>query len=198
MSESKFGPAWRLAPLAVFLLLAAIFVLRLFGGDASRLPSALIGRPAPAFSLPAIEGMNETSGLSDVDLRQGHVSLLNVFASWCGPCHVEHETLMAISRDETLTAEGVRLYGLAYKDEHANARKFLSDNGDPYAAVGADLAGRVGIDFGVYGVPETFVVTGDGTIFYKFVGPLTPETFKNALLPEIEKARAAKGNDVAK
>ncbi|MGA8171661.1 MAG: DsbE family thiol:disulfide interchange protein [Methylocystis sp.] len=178
----------RLLPLGVFVLLAGLFLLRLFAGDASRLPSPLIGRPAPPFALPAVIGLAGVPGLSDANLREGHVSIVNVFASWCAPCHVEHATLMALARDPALKDKGVRLYGISYKDEPANAVKFLSEDGDPYAAIGADTSGRAAIDFGVYGVPETFIVKGDGTVAYKFVGPLSPQGLAETLIPEIEKA----------
>lgn len=176
----------RFVPLAVFALLAALFLVRLFAGDAARLPSALIGKPAPAFALPAVEGLS-TPGLATDDLRGG-VSLVNVFASWCAPCRSEHATLMTLAQDARLTERGVRLFGLSYKDEAANARAFLAEGGNPFARVGADKNGRVAIDFGVYGVPETFLVKPDGTIAYKFVGPLTQESFTGTLLPEIDKA----------
>jgi cytochrome c biogenesis protein CcmG, thiol:disulfide interchange protein DsbE len=178
----------RLLPLGVFIVLAGLFLIRLFAGDASRLPSALLGRPAPPFTLAPVQGLAGVPGLSDDDLRQGHVSLINVFASWCGPCHQEHAALMALARDGALKEKGVRLYGLSYKDEPANAVKFLTDDGNPYAAVGADLTGRTAIDFGVYGVPETFIIKGDGTVAYKYVGPLTAQAIALTLLPEIEKA----------
>ena len=180
--------ALRFLPLVVFVLLAVLFLFRLFAGDASRLPSALIGKPAPTFVLPPLEGLADTPGLASDDLRAGHVSLVNVFASWCGPCRAEHATLMSLSRDAQLSGAGVKLYGLSYKDEPANARAFLAEGGNPFARVGVDLSGRVAIDFGVYGVPETFVVKGDGTIAYKFVGPLSPQAFTTVLLPEIQKA----------
>ncbi|QGM48108.1 DsbE family thiol:disulfide interchange protein [Methylocystis heyeri] len=192
METGDAGPArrslLRLLPLVVFLLLAAVFLFRLFAGDASRLPSALIGRPAPPFTLPAVQGLAGVPGFSDDELRQGHVSIVNIFASWCGPCHQEHATLMAIGRDAALKEKGVRLYGLSYKDEAPNAVQFLTDGGNPYAAVGADLSGRTAIDFGVYGVPETFIIKGDGTVAYKYVGPLSAQAFALTLLPEIEKA----------
>lgn len=178
----------RLLPLGVFIILAGLFLLRLFAGDASRLPSALIGRPAPPFALPTIKGLAGTPGLSDKNLREGHVSVVNVFASWCAPCHAEHATLMALAREPALKAMGVRLYGLSYKDEPANALKFLDGDGNPYDAIGTDLSGRTAIDFGVYGVPETFIVKGDGTVAYKFVGPLSPQALAATLIPEIEKA----------
>lgn len=178
----------RFLPLALFALLAGLFFVRLFAGDAARIPSALIGKPAPQFDLPALEALTGIPGLKTEDMRKGHVSLVNVFASWCGPCRDEHPTLMEISRDAALRAKGVELYGLSYKDEAANALGFLNLHGNPFARIGVDPAGRAAIDFGVYGVPETFVIKGDGTIAYKFVGPLSPSAFATKLLPEIEKA----------
>jgi cytochrome c biogenesis protein CcmG, thiol:disulfide interchange protein DsbE len=185
----------RLAPLGVFLLLASLLLGRLFSGDASRLPSPLIGHPTPAFDLPAIEGLEGAKGLADADLRQGHVSVLNVFASWCPPCRAEHRVLMALAHDEALKAKGVRLYGLAYKDEPANARRFLEDQGSPYAAVGADYLGMTAINLGVYGVPETYVIGEDGIITYKYVGPLTAQIVATTLMPEIEKALSRRQGD---
>ncbi|MGA7384128.1 MAG: DsbE family thiol:disulfide interchange protein [Methylocella sp.] len=175
-------------PLVLFAALAALFVMRLYSGDASLLPSALIGRQVPAFALPPVEGVPDKPGFSDADLRQGKVTLVNVFASWCGPCHQEHELIMRLSTDPALARAGVRLFGLAYKDEPANIRGFLAEAGDPFAKIGADRNGRTAIDFGVYGVPETFVVKGDGTIAYRFVGPISEESYRQVILPEIEKA----------
>ena len=133
----------RFLPLGVFALLAALFLVRLFAGDASRIPSALIGKPAPAFALPPLGGLRDVPGLASEDLRQGHVSIVNVFASWCGPCRAEHKSLMALANDEALQAKSVRLYGLSYKDEPSNAVKFLEEVGNPFARVGLDKAGRV-------------------------------------------------------
>jgi len=175
-------------PLLLFAALAALFLLRLFAGDASRLPSALVGKPVPAFTLAGVEGLKGADGLSDKDLRQGHVTLVNIFASWCVPCREEHPTLMKIAADEPLKALGVRLVGIAQKDTPANVRALLGEAGNPYATIGADENGRASIDLGVYGVPETFVVTGDGKVAYRFVGPLSDESFETVLLPEIEKA----------
>jgi cytochrome c biogenesis protein CcmG/thiol:disulfide interchange protein DsbE len=175
-------------PLAIFGLLVALFFIRLYAGDASRIPSPLIGKPVPSFALPPLEGLQRTPGLTSDDLRQGHVSVVNVFASWCAPCHSEHAMLIALARDERLKAKGVRVAGLAYKDEPSNALKFLTEDGNPFAQIGVDQAGRVAIDFGVYGVPETFVIRGDGTVAYKFIGPLTPQSLQTTLIPEIEKA----------
>ncbi len=178
----------RFLPLILFALLAGLFLIRLFAGDASRLPSALIGKPAPTFNLPALDDLKDTPGLSTEDLRKGHVSVVNIFASWCLPCRQEHPVLMAMARDGTLKEKGVEIYGLSYKDEPANALGFLQEGGNPFQRVGVDPAGRAAIDFGVYGVPETFVIKGDGTIAYKFIGPLTPSAVATTLMPEIEKA----------
>lgn len=176
-----------LLPLVVFMALAALFFVRLGAGDASRLPSALIGKPAPAFALPALEGMG-AAAFSDADLKKGQVTLVNVFASWCVPCHIEHPFLMQLAADAGLKAKGLRIAGLAHKDEPENSRRFLNSKGNPYALIGVDRSGRVSIDWGVYGVPETFIVRGDGTIAYKHVGPIDETNLKAKILPEIEKA----------
>ncbi|WP_029353562.1 DsbE family thiol:disulfide interchange protein [Bosea sp. 117] len=178
-----------LLPLVAFLALAGLFYGRLFSGDPSRLPSALIGRPAPALDLPPLEGLTRDGaavpGLSSAALK-GEVTVLNVFASWCVPCRDEHPYLVELSK-----MGGFRLVGLNYKDDAENARRFLGRFGNPYAAVGVDAGGRAAIEWGVYGVPETFVVGRDGRIAYKYVGPIDAEGLKTRLLPEIEKAKAA-------
>ena len=175
-----------LIPLAAFLALAALFLVRLGAGDASRIPSALIGKQVPEFTLPPVPGIDRP-GFSAADLRQGHVTLVNVFASWCIPCRDEHALLSRLARDPALAAKGVRIFGLNYKDDPANASAFLGELGNPYAMVGSDRPGRAAIDWGVYGVPETFVVKGDGTIAYKMVGPLSEQTLA-AFVAEVEKA----------
>jgi cytochrome c biogenesis protein CcmG/thiol:disulfide interchange protein DsbE len=175
-------------PLVLFAALMALFLVRLYSGDAALLPSALIGRQVPAFVLPPVEGLPGKQGFSDADLRQGKVTLVNVFASWCVPCHQEHEMIMRLSADPILIRAGVRLFGLAYKDDSANIRRFLAEAGDPFARIGADRKGRAAIDWGVYGVPETFIVKGDGTIAYRYVGPVTEDSYRESVLPEIEKA----------
>jgi len=172
-------------PLIAFAALAALLFARLYAGDASRIPSALIGQSAPALALPGLDG---APGLADADLRQGHVTLVNIFASWCVPCHEEHEFLMALAADAALKAKGVVLVGVAQKDSQENIRRFLGAGGDPYAKVGLDGDGRAGIDWGVYGVPETFVVKGDGAIAFKLVGPIDAATLESVLKPEIAKA----------
>jgi cytochrome c biogenesis protein CcmG/thiol:disulfide interchange protein DsbE len=176
-------------PLIGFVALAGLFMVRLGDGDPSRLPSALIGKPAPHFNLAPLDGLQtaKPGGLTDADLRGGHVTLVNVFASWCVECHDEHEALMALSHDPDLKAAGVTMAGIVYKDDPENARRYLGTKGNPFAAVGTDPSGRTGIDFGVYGVPETYVVKGDGTIAYKLVGGISEAT-RPALLEAIRQA----------
>jgi cytochrome c biogenesis protein CcmG/thiol:disulfide interchange protein DsbE len=176
-----------LLPLVIFLALAALFFIRLFAGDPSRLPSALIGRPVPEFSLPALQGLVRDSvavpGLASADLKGDKVTVVNVWASWCAPCRAEHPLLSALAVDPR-----IRLVGINYKDNAENARRFLGALGNPFAAVGVDTSGRSAIDWGVYGVPETFVVSRDGIIRHKHVGPLTEEAVKTTLAEAIAKA----------
>lgn len=169
-------------PLAVFLALAAVFLFRI-GGDHSVVPSALIGKPAPLLALPALDGANRPA-LDPVSFK-GNVTVVNVWASWCAPCRVEHPLLVRLAKDER-----IRVAGINYKDQPANALKFLAQLGNPFAAIGVDTAGRAAIEWGVYGVPETFLVGRDGLIKYKQVGPISPENLSR-LLAEIEKALAA-------
>ncbi len=168
-------------PLAIFLALAAVFLFRI-GGDHSVVPSALIGKPAPQLALPALDGANRPA--LDPASFKGNVTVVNVWASWCAPCRVEHPLLVRLAKDQR-----IRVAGINYKDQPANALKFLSSLGNPFAAIGADAAGRAAIEWGVYGVPETFLVGRDGRIRYKQVGPITPENLPR-LLAEIEKALA--------
>ena len=191
MSEAGQTPQrsrlWLAAvPVVVFAFLALLFWKGL-SGNPSELPSALIGKPVPAFSLAAIEGLG-VPGFDSAGLKQGQVTLVNIWASWCGPCRIEHPMLMELSK-----RGDIRLHGLNYKDDPANALRFLETLGQPYAAAGADIAGRAGVDWGVYGVPETFVIDGQGIIRFKFVGPLLPEAIGAVLNPEIEKARTPLG-----
>jgi len=171
-----------LLPLGVFLALAAIFLIQLLSGrDASVVPSALLGEPAPQTDLPPLEGSG-LPGLSSADFA-GKVTLVNVWGSWCLPCRQEHPLLMQLARDERIV-----IAGMNYKDEPENARRFLGDLGNPFDAIGVDTSGRTAIDWGVYGVPETFLVGPDGMILYKHVGPFTPESVTGELLPRIEEA----------
>lgn len=173
-----------LVPLIAFALMV-LFGWGLFrGGD--DLPSALLGKPVPDFALPPVLGREE--GLSTQDLI-GHVSLVNVFASWCVPCRAEHPLFMELSA----TGE-VPLYGINYKDPPDQARAWLDELGDPYARIGADINGRAGIEWGVYGVPETYVIAPDGIIAYRHVGPITRAILQETLLPIVRdhKTQSAK------
>lgn len=173
-----------LLPLLVFLALAGVFLLQLFSGrDSATVPSALIGSKAPQTVLPPLAELN-LPGL-DTDAFGGKVTLVNVFASWCGPCRAEHPLLLELAQDGRL-----QLAGLNYKDKPENARRFLGELGNPYSIVGVDEKGRAAINWGVYGVPETFLVGKDGTILYKHVGPLTPEAILNELMPAAQRAIA--------
>lgn len=174
-------------PLVAFVGLAGLFALRLFsGGDPSILPSPLVGQQAPAFNLPALADSHKP-GLSDADLRKGQTTVVNLFASWCGPCRLENPVLKELADNAMVKAMGVRLVGIDYKDEPANANRFLTEEGDFYAAIGADSSGRVGINWGLTGVPETFIVRGDGVIAFKYTGPITEQALNEVLLPQIQK-----------
>jgi cytochrome c biogenesis protein CcmG/thiol:disulfide interchange protein DsbE len=173
-------------PLAAFLALAALFFVRLGAGDPSSLPSALIGREAPKTDLPALAGIERDGkaipGLSNASFA-GAVTLVNVWASWCIPCRDEVPFLEQLSKDKR-----IKLVGINYKDAPDNARRFLNRYGNPFVATGTDESGRNSIDWGVYGVPENFLIGRDGRIAYKLVGPITAENLAKALGPEIEKA----------
>jgi cytochrome c biogenesis protein CcmG, thiol:disulfide interchange protein DsbE len=178
-----------LVPLAVFLALALLFLYRLSAGDPSIIPSALIGHAVPQTDLPPLAGLERDGkpvpGIAAAGFK-GNVSVVNVWASWCVPCHDEAPLLMQLAQDRR-----VRLVGINYKDDPDNARRFLGRYGDPFAAAGADQNGRAAIEWGVYGVPETFIVGRDGRIAYKLVGPITADNYASVLLPQIEKALAA-------
>ena len=175
-----------LLPLVAFMALAALFWLRLGDGDPSRIPSALIGHPAPQTALPALEGLanngTQVPGL-DPAAFMGKVSIVNVWASWCVPCHDEALLLTELAKDNR-----IQLIGINYKDSPDNARRFLGRYGNPFALVGVDGNGRAAIEWGVYGVPETFIVGRDGKIAYKLVGPITPDNLDKVVKAEIEKA----------
>jgi len=177
-----------LLPLVVFLGLAVLFFFGLGEGDPSRLPSALIGKPAPHTVLPPLAGIEHDGkpvpGLDSTTFKDA-VTLVNVWASWCVPCHDEVPFLEALSKDKR-----IKLVSINYKDTEENARRFLNRYGNPFAATGRDESGRASIDWGVYGVPETYLVGRDGRIAYKLVGPITTDTLARALKPEIKKALA--------
>ncbi len=171
-------------PLVLFVVLAGYFGVRLRQvGDTppNILPSAMIDKPAPAFDLaPLIEGK---PGLKTADLQGKGPHLVNIFASWCGPCRVEHPLLMR------LAAEGVPLVGINYKDKPQDATAWLEKLGDPFSAIGVDPTGRTAIDWGVYGVPETYVVDGEGRIRYRHVGPIMPQDLEEKIMPLLRSLR---------
>jgi len=169
-----------LVPLAAFMALAIILAWGM-SRDRGAIPSALIDKTVPQFSLPPVKG--RTLGLSSNDLS-GEVSLVNVFASWCVACREEHPVFMQMKSDAI-----VPIHGLNYKDQPDNAARWLNTMGDPYTRTGADISGRVAIDWGVYGVPETFVITKDGRIAYKHIGAVTPKVVDETLLPLIRRLR---------
>ncbi len=175
-----------LLPLLVFLGLAALFWFRLGSGDPSKIPSALIGHPAPQTVLPPLEGLasdgKPVPGLNPSAFA-GKVSIVNVWASWCVPCHDEAPLLTELGKDKRL-----QVIGINYKDSAENARRFLGRYGNPFDMVGVDGNGRAAIEWGVYGVPETFIVGREGKIVYKLVGPITPDNLDSVVKAEIEKA----------
>ncbi len=174
-------------PLVLFAAVAVIFYYMLFAGTGSKIPSALIGKPVPDFNLEALAGLKENGeaveGFSAGTLYGSKVSLVNVWASWCAPCRAEHPYLMELSK-----RPDIQVIGLNYKDKTENARRFLGVHGNPYDRVGVDSNGRVAVDWGVYGVPETFIVDKTGKIRFKYVGPITQSVLKK-ILPQIEAAK---------
>lgn len=181
MSEVESAPGRRsplvfLIPLILFAGLSLVFLVGLFSGDASKVPSALLGKPAPTITLTALEGLQRDGqpvpAFTMADLAKGRATIVNVFASWCAPCRVEHPHLVAMAEAPVVKQGKVAVVGLNYKDEAENARRFLGALGNPYSAVGVDRAGRGAIEWGVYGVPETFLIGPDGRIVDKHVGAL--------------------------
>ena len=170
------------APAAAFAGVAALLGFGL-GNDPTELPSMLIGKPAPEFALPALD--DRTRGLSSADLGGGRIAVVNMFASWCVPCRAEHPFLTEIA-----ALEGVALYGIAWKDDPADTRRFLDELGDPFARIGADRDGRAGIEFGVSGVPETFFIGPDGAVRYRHIGPILPDHMERRIRPLIAHMRA--------
>jgi periplasmic protein thiol:disulfide oxidoreductases, DsbE subfamily len=173
-----------IVPLGVFVGLIGFFIVAL-QRDPKLVPSPLIGKPAPVFTLPRLDAPHQT--LSAADLR-GEVTLLNVWATWCMSCRVEHPMLMAIARSGEAA-----LYGMDYKDQRDEALALLARTGNPYRASAFDADGRVAIDWGVYGTPETFLLDRAGVIRYKHVGPITPELWEGTLLPMIRQLKSNRG-----
>ena len=161
-------------PPVIFAALAGMFVWGMNREDPKQLPTALAGKDAPPVQLTPMAGFEP---FTDADLRNGEIKLVNFWASWCAPCRVEHPNLEALSKD------GVTVLGVNYKDEPGNAVGFLEELGNPYARIGADRAGRMALDWGVYGVPETFVVDGEGKVIFRFAGPVTQRVIDERLAP---------------
>ncbi|MBK5933103.1 DsbE family thiol:disulfide interchange protein [Rhodovulum imhoffii] len=166
-------------PPLIFAALAAVFYIGVMREDPEALPSTLEGKPAPALM---VTQLGENAPFTDADLRSGKVVLVNFWASWCVPCRIEHAVL------SDLAAEGLTIYGIAYKDKATDSLKFLAELGNPFAALAADETGRTGIEWGVYGVPETYVVAEDGTIVLRHAGPLTQQIVAEKLRPAMENA----------
>jgi cytochrome c biogenesis protein CcmG, thiol:disulfide interchange protein DsbE len=189
MTASRWPKLAFAVPMIIVALLGVLFAVALRSGDPSHLPSALIGKPAPQFSLPPVEGLpprggSQIPGFSTADLATGEPAVVTVWASWCGPCVQEQPTLVAFK-----ARHNVRLLGINYKDAPANAARFLARLGNPFDAIGADVTGRVGIDWGVYGVPETYVVDGNGQVVFRLVGAVTEDALTRQILPALEKAK---------
>lgn len=178
-------------PIVFFAALAGLFTYSLQTGDPSRLPSVLINKPSPEFDLPKLDGLmrngRQLPGIKTPDLKAGKVHVLNFWASWCTGCREEHPVLEAFHKMKIAP-----LVGIDYKDAPSNALRFLGQYGNPYDIVGVDRKGRTGIDWGVYGIPETFIVDGEGIVRYKHIGPISPRDLKEIIIPEIEKARTTK------
>ena len=182
------GLGWTLAPLLIFATMAGLFAFALKSGDPSKLPSALIGKPVSKMAFGPIEGLVSAgvpvAGFSGADLAKGRVSVVNFWATWCVPCLQEHPLLMQLKQQA-----GVDIYGVNHKDDPTAARRYLGLHGNPFTAAGTDPLGRGAIEWGVYGMPETFVVNGRGEIAYKHVGAISAQSLAEKLLPAIEAAR---------
>lgn len=178
-----------LLPILIFAAVAALFGYALTNSNPTKLPSALIGKPAPSTDLAALPGLDsggrQVPGIMAAELARGEVTVVNFWASWCVPCVQEHPMLGELKK-----RTGVRLVGVNHKDPEPGGLKFLARYGNPFDAVGVDGNGRASIEWGVYGMPETFVVDRQGRIAYKHVGPLTPETLTRLVIPAIEAAKA--------
>ncbi len=182
-----FGSA---IPLMIFVAMAVMFALALSSGDPSKVPSALIGKAAPDRDMPPLEGLNrdgaQVPAFRASDLANGQVTVVNFWASWCVPCRQEHPLFAQIAQQT-----GARIFGVNYKDPNGGGLRFLSELGNPYDRVGVDNNGRVAIDWGVYGMPETFIVDGAGKIVHKHIGPISPADLQQSIIPAIQKAQAA-------
>lgn len=187
-STRKRGIGWVLTPVLVFAGLVALFAFALQGGDPSKLPSALLGKPAPVTEFAPLEGLladeKPVPGFTSGELATGRPVIVNFWASWCAPCAEEQPLLVQLQK-----RSGVALYGVNYKDDPVAARRFLGRYGNPFAAVGTDPKGRGAIEWGVYGMPETFVLNGKGEIVFKHVGPVSVQSIEEKLMPAIVRAQ---------
>lgn len=185
--KRRFGV---LLPFVVFAAVAGLFLLALEAGDPSNLPSALIGKPAPQFDLPPLmearAGTSAPQNVTSAPLGNGTPAVIHFFASWCGPCREEHPNVMALAEKLRAQNPDIPFYGINYKDDASAARRFLGGYGNPYTHIGVDRSGRTAIDFGVYGVPETYVISGDGTVAFRQAGPLTQEVIEAKILPLLQ------------
>jgi cytochrome c biogenesis protein CcmG/thiol:disulfide interchange protein DsbE len=172
-------------PVLALLALAVFFFVSLNGPPPDELPSALLDKPAPQVLLPALDG--NAKAFSSADLKAGHVSIVNVWASWCVPCRAEAPQLQALAQ-----RQDVPLYGIVYKDAPDKARAFLNDVGNPFSRIDLDKSGSAGIEWGIYGVPETFVIDGRGIVRLRYPGPIVGDVLASTILPAIEQARAAR------
>lgn len=180
--------SWLFVPLAVFAVVAGLFAFALRSGDPSKLPSALIGKPVPQVNFGPLEGLKADNGspvpgFTFSDLAAGEPAVVNFWASWCAPCVEEHPLLVELAQ-----RSGVKVYGVNYKDQPEAARRFLGRYGNPFTAMGVDPTGRGAIEWGVYGMPETFIIDRSGRIAYKHVGPMTPSSLQDRILPAIKAA----------
>lgn len=169
-----------IAPPMIFLGLAMLFYVGMNRENPNALPSAIAGHPAPPV---ALDQLGEYENFSSETLRQPGVKLVNYWASWCAPCRAEHANL------ELMQSEGIAIYGINYKDDPQNAIAFLQELGNPYAAIGADTNGRTALDWGLYGVPETYVIDSDGVIVLRFAGPVTKSILESVIRPAIASAK---------
>ncbi len=175
---AKISPLVILPP-AIFAALAGLFVAGMMRDNPDELPSTFVGQQAPSVPTEAVQG---TAQLTDADLRAGDITIVNFWASWCPPCRAEHPNLL------DLEAQGYRLAGINFRDTQDQASSYLTDYDDPFFATGFDLRGRVAIDWGVTAPPETFIVDGDGTVLFRYVGPLVGSDYEQRFLPELAKA----------
>lgn len=175
---AKISPMMIIPPV-IFAALAGLFAAGMFRDNANELPSTFVGQQAPPLPVEAVQG---TVQLTDADLRGGEVTIVNFWASWCPPCRAEHPNLL------DLQAQGYRIAGINFRDQQDQASEYLINSNDPFFATGFDLRGRVAIDWGVSAPPETFIVDGDGTVLFRFVGPLVGSDYEQRFLPELAKA----------